>query len=39
MIHFRIPLPGLFTFADAKFRVKSFVLDFDPVPQEGEGPE
>ncbi|HYO12249.1 MAG TPA: FxLYD domain-containing protein [Thermoanaerobaculia bacterium] len=39
MIHFRIPLPGLFTFADAKFRVKSFVLDFDPVPQEGEGPQ
>jgi hypothetical protein len=39
MIHFRIPLPGLFSFADAKFRVKSYVLDFDPPVQQAEGPE
>lgn len=39
MIHFRIPLPGVFSFAEAKFRVKSFVLDFDPVGRAGEGPE
>jgi hypothetical protein len=39
MIHFRISLPGLFSFADAKFRVKSYVLDFDPPVQEGETTE
>jgi pyruvate/2-oxoglutarate dehydrogenase complex dihydrolipoamide acyltransferase (E2) component len=38
-VEFRIPLPGIYSFAEAKLQVKSFELDFDPAPKEGETPE
>jgi hypothetical protein len=32
-LDFKVPFPGLFTFSDAKFQVKSWPLDLNPVPE------
>lgn len=40
-LDFKVPFPGLYTFSDAKFQVKSWPLDLNPVPEasaEGEAP-
>jgi hypothetical protein len=37
-VEFRISFPGIYSFAEAKLQVKSFELDFDPAPKEGETP-
>lgn len=40
-LDFKVPFPGLFTFSEARFQVKSWPLDLNPVPEQpadGEAP-
>ena len=40
-LDFKVPFPGVFTFSEARFQIKSWPLDLNPVPEqpaEGEAP-
>lgn len=38
-VDFRLSFPGIFSFGDAKIQVKSFELDLEPAPPQGETPQ